>query len=266
MKVTDPKVVLHSSPDLARAWAKALGSLTERGVKEISPLIVNITGFEDGFPTEDPTIRSEVDHALEEAKAAKPTLCSIDTTANLIFPESLWLRYQAEGRDTFFAKYLKLVKRLEKRDRRNHKGTYFSRMLGKHQLQHVLDTWDQGTHRRSALQIAIFDPEKDHTKQPFLGFPCLDYVAFTPRSDSKTLSVTALYADQWIFDRGYGNYVGLCRLGRFVAQQMGLRFAQLTCIASCAQLGEAIGKEAARALANRFGGSQKEEASDAIHA
>jgi hypothetical protein len=40
-----------------------------------------------------------------------------------------------------------------------------------------------------------------------------------------------------VFDRGYGNYLGLCRLGSFMAGEMGLTFRQLTCVVSCAELG-----------------------------
>src|SRR5690606_32024341 len=121
---------------------------------------------------------------------------------------------RSSGRDAFFNRYTtKVLPRLKKRDQRNRKGTYFSRMIeyGEHavnQLGHVLDTWDANNHRRSALQLVIFDPKRDHTKEPFLGFPCLDYVAFTPDTKGGALSVTALYAEQYIFDRGYGNYLG----------------------------------------------------------
>lgn len=245
------------SPDVAVAWAKALRLVTKKGVDEVAPLIVNIGGFDDGFPEENQAIRKEADALLEAAKSKKETLCPIDTTANLIFPENLWLRYRNDGRKVFFDRYRgPLAKRLKKADQRNRKGTYFLRMIsygedGQDQLSHVLDAWDGGTHRRSALQVVVFDPNVDHTRQPFLGFPCLDYITFTPNTADKTLSMMALYADQWLVDRGYGNYLGLCRLGRFVAEQMKLRFAQLTCIASCAQIGDAVGKRETQALVDR---------------
>lgn len=248
---------LITSPDLAIAWGRALAKLANPGTEEIAPLVVVVAGFEGGFPTEHRLIVQELEAAFNKAKAAKPTLCAPDTTANSIFPENLWLRHRAAGRQTLFDQYIKILPRLQKRDRRNHKGTYFSRLIhygdsGVNQLSHVLETWNTGNHRRSALQTVIFDPTKDHTRQPFLGFPCLDYVTFTPNTQEKTLSITALYAEQYLFDRGYGNYLGLCRLGRFVAEQMGLQFAQLTCIASCAKLGEAIGKRDAQQLVQRI--------------
>lgn len=256
---------LVQSSDLAVAWGRGLAAVAKPGVDEVTPLVVNVAGFDGGFPGEHPQVRSRLDAALKAAVTTKDRVCSAETTANLIFPESLWLRYRASGRDVFFDNYLKLLPRLQKRDGRNRKGTYFSRLVshgktGTNQLRHVLDTWQSGNHRRSALQLVVFDPTVDHHRQPFLGFPCLDYVTFTPNTHDSTLSVTALYAEQYLFDRGYGNYLGLCRLARFVAHEMKLRFNQLTCIASCAKLGDAIKKREAQALVQTFGAALDQEA------
>lgn len=256
------ELVLVREPDLAVAWAKAFGQFARPGVSEIAPLVVNITDFGGGFPGENLSIRAEVDSALGGLQKSQ-NVCLPETTANTIFPENLWKLHRAKGRKTFLEKYETLLPRLQKRDRRNLKGTYFARMIsgaGGNQLAHVLDTWEAGCRRRSALQIVIFDPATDHSEQPFLGFPCLDYVTFTPNTSAKTLSVTAMYATQWIFDRAYGNYLGLCRLGRFVAEQMGLRFAQLTCVASFAKVGDALAsKKEVQALADRLAAHLKDK-------
>ena len=101
---------LVQSPDLAVAWGRALAAVASRGVDEVTPLVVNVAGFEGGFPSEHPGVRARLDAALKAAVTTKDTVCSADTTANLIFPESLWLRYRASGRDAFFDKYrLKLA-------------------------------------------------------------------------------------------------------------------------------------------------------------
>ena len=46
-----------------------------------------------------------------------------------------------------------------------------------------------------------------------------------------------MYATQDIVDKAYGNYVGLHRLGMFMAQEMGLKLDRLTCIATPAVRG-----------------------------
>ena len=35
-----------------------------------------------------------------------------------------------------------------------------------------------------------------------------------------------------MYERAYGNYLGLCRLGRFMAHEMGLTLSQIVCIAT----------------------------------
>jgi thymidylate synthase len=98
--------------------------------------------------------------------------------------------------------------------------------------------------RRSILQVAIFQPSLDHSNAALLGFPCLQHVTFAPTSDG--LNVNAFYAVQYIAERAYGNYLGLCRLGRFVAHVLGLSLATVTCVAGIAELD--IGKREARSL------------------
>ena len=126
---------------------------------------------------------------------------------------------------------------------RNRNGVYFQRLIsfgrdasgrnGKNQLEHIIETWQKCNRRRSALQAAVFDPLKDHTHQRRRGFPCLQQVAFAPIGNGN-MSVTGFYATQYIFERAYGNYLGLCHLGQFMAQEMNLRLDRVTCIASIA--------------------------------
>ena len=49
-------------------------------------------------------------------------------------------------------------------------------------------------------------------------------------------SVTGFYAIQYIFERAYGNYLGLCRLGHFMAHEMEPRLSKVICIATPAKL------------------------------
>ena len=41
-----------------------------------------------------------------------------------------------------------------------------------------------------------------------------------------------ILADVTSFERAYGNYLGLCHLGRFMAHEMGLTLSQVVCIAT----------------------------------
>ena len=124
---------------------------------------------------------------------------------------------------------------------RNKNGLYFQRLIpygwdedsgnSFNQLEHIIQTWHKGNHCRTALQAGLFDPHKDHTNQRQRGFPCLQQVSFAPCDDGG-LSITGYYATQYVVERAYGNYLGLCRLGRFMAHKMGLKLDQMVCIAT----------------------------------
>lgn len=234
--------------DLSTAWAGAFLALAQTGCQQLVPLVVNITG-QNGVIAEIPEVREALDARL----ASSDKLHSTATTSNLIFPEQLWRRHQASGRQEFFRRYREVVyPRLRRAHRQNAKGIYFQRMIsygpnGVDQLSHIIDTWLGGNHRRSAQQIVIFDPTVDHTNSPYMGFPCLDYVAFAADGQGG-LSMSALYANHYVFDRAYGNYLGLWHLGSFVAGQIGLEMRQLTCISGVAQLGSIDARDA-RSLA-----------------
>jgi hypothetical protein len=40
--------------------------------------------------------------------------------------------------------------------------------------------------------------------------------------------MNAFYATQQIFRKGYGNYLGLCRLAAFMAEEMGLKLSRVS--------------------------------------
>jgi len=68
------------------------------------------------------------------------------------------------------------------------------------------------------------------------GFPCLQQVAFVPEPHAGTLHVIGFYPLQYIFERAYGNYLGLIQLGRFMAHEMQLSLTAMTCVSAIAQL------------------------------
>ena len=222
--------------NISVAWAKAFIRVVDLG--EIAPLTVVIRGFRDGEPMEVAQIRQRLDEALMADK--KPLSC--DKVANTIFPISLW--NPRKKRQKFYERYLRIMPRVLK-DPRNRYGVYFQRLIAfgykagregsVNQLEHIIQTWHMGNHRRTALQAAVFDPHRDHTHQRQRGFPCLQQVTFAQQGSSG-MAVTGFYATQYIFRRAYGNYLGLCRLGHFMAKEMKRQLTQVTCIASPAKL------------------------------
>lgn len=239
-----------SSPSVSTAWAQAFSACATSSTGEVAPLVADIGGFDD-VPLEDPSVRALADKWLSETNGK-----AISTTASLIFPERSWLYHRDQGAKPFFQYYMNAYfPRLKDADSLNAKGTYFHRMVcygsqELNQLDRLLDAYKAGLRRRSAFQLVIFDPGKDHSRSKRLGFPCLDYVAFSPSKDG-SLSMTAMYAMQYIHDRGYGNYLGLCGLGRFIAAELGLTFRRLTSVAAVARLGS-VNRTRAREMASEL--------------
>lgn len=227
--------------NLSLAWARAFLTLMKPGVSKMNSLIVTITGFQDGIPEEIPTIRNSLDTFLVQNEEYP-----VHTTANTIFPQSQW--NPNKGRNHLYERYLHIAPRLKRFDSSNKYGLYFRRLIsfgaerspsgkGFNQLEHIISTYTKGNHRPSALQASILDPFVDHTDQRQRGFPCLQQVAFVPDPDTQSLCVIGFYPTQYIIDRAYGNYLGLSRLGHFVAHELGLELTRITCMVGVAERG-----------------------------
>jgi len=228
--------LLIDEPSISHAWAKAILHVLAHPGKTISPLIVSITGFNDNSISEDPEFRAAVDAALEETNEQSP-----HTVANTIFPESIW-RLARGDRQRFYEIYLQSFPRFQAlAKRQNRRGLYFERLIrwlpdGKrNQLEWIVEQYSKNHGvRRSALQACLFDPERDHIPDAQLGFPCLQQVSFVPQG--KNLVMNAFYAKQSLFQKAYGNYLGLCRLGAFMARQMGLTLERVNVTVGVAEL------------------------------
>lgn len=237
------RLVTIEEDNLSVAWSKAFLEVLRAG--EVAPLVVVVNNLGNIDPPEVSPIRRALDAALQ----VQGNGLDCHQVANTIFPVSLW--NPNSSRDVLFERYSKILSRIRSHQG-NHHGVYFQRLMaygcdsnmrgGRNQLDHVISTWRSGNHRRTALQAAIMDPASDHTNQRRRGFPCLQQVAFAPIGTDR-LAVTGFYATQYMFERAYGNYLGLCRLGRFMAHEMGLTLSRMVCIATPAKLGGSSKRE-----------------------
>ena len=82
--------------------------------------------------------------------------------------------------------------------------------------------------QRLSIPAAITRPARNS------AFPCLQLVTFVPTSAG--LTVNAVYATQQIFDKAYGNYLGLAQLGAFMAHEMDMPLARLNVNVGVAKL------------------------------
>ena len=233
-----PEPVMINDCNLSRAWSRLLLRVLNHAGTEVSPLVLSVTGFEENRSArEDSAVRQALDQLLEH----KGQL-SVEDVAFTIFPQRVW-KLSRGDRHRFFALYRKTFPRWRALNRRaNGRGMYFERMVmyGRgpcdgNQLEWILSQYgSRRSVRRSMLQATIFDPGRDHVANAQLGFPCLQQVSFarTPAG----LVVNAFYATQQIFDKAYGNYLGLVRLGAFMAREMNMRLARLNVMVGIAKL------------------------------
>ena len=167
---------------------------------------------------------------------------SVENVAFTIFPQRYWEMSRGD-RNRLFEQYRKTFPRLQAMNRKaNSCGLYFERMMmygrgpcNGNQLEWILSQYNsrKGV-RRSMLQATTFDPGRDHVTSAQLGFPCLQQVSFEPTPVG--LVTNAFYATQQIFDKAYGNYLGLSQLGAVMAHEMGIRLARLNVMVGVAKL------------------------------
>jgi len=230
--------LILADDNLSFAWARAfMHAMTHPGSK-ISPLIISITAFdENGAPQEDPMIRSALDIFLSK----HPRMNSVKVTAFTIFPQQYWAIARGNRQD-FYRICFDAIPRIKRRDSRNRKGIYFERLFqfgpkpcpcDGNQIEFIIENYRKGV-RASMMQAVTFDPARDQSRTALLGFPCLQSVSFV--ATEAGLVVNATYPTQYLVERAYGNFLGISQLGAFVAQNIGLRLAQVNIFAGVESL------------------------------
>ena len=223
--------------NLSHAWSRAFLHIIDHPGKEVSPLLITLTGFTNSMPKEDQAIRDALDNCLKINNEQ-----SVHTVANTIFPASYWQRSN-HNRNKLFNTYLENFPRIQAlAPKKNKRGLYFERLIAYgsgpnngNQLEYIISQYKSRTGvRRSMFQASIFDPARDHVIDPRIPFPCLQHVSFIPQN--KSLIMNAFYATQLLFNKAYGNYLGLCKLGDFMAHEMGLTFERTNCFVGVAKM------------------------------
>lgn len=248
--MSEPAMYSEREPSLATAWARSFLEMSRSPGRELSPFLVSIAADANGQPVEDLDMRHALDACLEES-VQQP----VDTVAKTIFPQAMWRR-AAGDRQKLYKSYLEsLTDFVSMAPTLNNHGLYFARLIGYgtnpkngEPEAHLKGLLEQGGNQiefiinackpkamRMALQASVYDPVRDQTDAR-QGFPCLQHIAFVPDFTRQTLSLNAFYAMQLLFVKAYGNWLGLMRLGAFVANQTNLRFERLNCFTGIQKL------------------------------
>ncbi len=226
--MTSCPLIIHA-PTITEAWIEVLEKSVIRGSPTYAPLLILIE------PTN--LVKNFVDdsiHAILNQALISHGKWKLETSANTIFPYNLWSR--CANPTELYSRYMRIFPRLKRSHPSNNYGTYFSRMIAYpsksgtiNQLDHLVKAWSSNVRRSSAYQVNIFDPVTDHTLQPLRGFPCLQHVSFSYLGNGEFATV-AIYPSEYIFDRAYGNYLGILRLSQFMGDQLNLRLVRITFI------------------------------------
>jgi len=248
---TNAPLVFRDS-NLSRAWARMFLAMVRSPRVNGPPAMITLDIASPEGPAEDGFLRTTLEHYLRKSGKV-----SIEDNAAMIFPYRPWLHLGKPACKDLYAFYWRMDERASNRTTRNQYGTYFGRMIeytgikkGEavtiNQIDHILRRWNHrkaqsSRPRASELQLACFDPAKDHSGQALRGFPCLQQVSLTYEGDK--LALSAFYPTQYILHRGYGNYLGLCRLGLFFAHEMGLTLGRVDCFVGSPRLGDKVRKQ-----------------------
>jgi hypothetical protein len=245
--------------DLATAWAKAYRVMRKCTKRELSPFAVTIhnpAGIVIPDSLQHPMVRA-LDACLATSGKGYQ---SVELVAATIFPDRTW-KLCGGDRHEFYREAMRNLRTYAKWEpKKNRCGMYFGRLFGfgidhrtgkslgyksgkamreagGNQVEHLIRQLKKSVKTgrsvaRMQLQAATFDPMRDMTTSGQPSFPCMQHIAFNTNIKSRSLELTAFYATQQLYVKAYGNWLGLCRLGAFIAEESGLTLTRFTCFAN----------------------------------
>ena len=229
---------LIEKANLSEAWLAALATTLEQGGKGTNMLVTIAT------PTaEIKKVRNQINHLLKQHSHP-----DVEEVANTIFPEELYLPKLGEKAQAHLYERYLLAWPVLRRQKANQSGTYFHRLIAWpsregepiNQLEYTIAKLRTPGNFSSTYELGFEDPEVDHgnlaiyaperDRKRRMGFPCLSHISFT-RTNNR-LDMSAMYRNQHLVRKAYGNYLGLSRLQHFVCQEAGLEVGELLCVAT----------------------------------
>lgn len=119
----------------------------------------------------------------------------------------------------------------------NQHGTYFGRIVAyprdgeetdladqlNETVQKLIEEQVNGTNKSSRFEINVYS-ERHDGRRPW-GFPCLAHLSVHMHEGA--LHMQAVYRNEFIVQRGYGNFLGVAELQAFIARSVGLDVGEL---------------------------------------
>ncbi len=197
---------------------------------------------------EDPGVRRALDRIL-----ARHDCYSVQTVANTIFPAALYHPHLGEEARPRLYELHQDAMRYHRREFPHDADTYFNRLVSYpgpagttyNQLEYVVNRLAKQirgrTPQSSAYELGLSEPNSDGLRvqvpgkdRNLRGFPCLSHISLT--LERPRLHLAAIYRNQSFITRAYGNYLGLARLGEFIATEIGAVLGEVLCVATHADV------------------------------
>lgn len=232
--------ILVGGPTLSHAWLEALQVTLEAEDGKATNVIASWPGIQEVEKAR--TVLDDFVDSRPEGRKSWPRW-PVETVANTIFPIDLYDQDLDDAISCFSELYLegRTISRLVSPE-----GEYCERLVdwggpdGKRVNQLHLVAEKLRSYRRNHLssvyEVAVEDPCLDLRAQmpgrnndPY-GFPCLSHISLTV-VDS-TLHLTAMYRNQHLVRKAYGNYLGLSRLAWALADHADLELGEIVVVAT----------------------------------
>ncbi len=248
-----------SGHDITSVWIRAIELLINRPDAEAFNLAVRIQKpTEESIPG-----RKIIDNFLENnVKGCQ--LGQIEMVAQTVFPYGFLYSCKnpnnPENRQDFYNEYMKNSKVIRAN---NPRGTYFQRLINwpywdsketkVNQLENIIkkinnekssrvvyeSTFCSPANSENSYDTTLYNPENDKNFVMRMNFPCLSHISIKPEMpnyQAGKIHMTAMYRSHYFGCRAYGNYLGLGKLLKFIADSTNREVGELFCVSSLAKI------------------------------
>lgn len=224
---------------ISEAWLDAITLLHRSGGNRKA---VHLVARIRNPTTEVPEIRAEADRLIDEGP---DTLTAVDTTRNTIFPAS-WARRNPEPED--LAAYYRDRYGDLKRFQHNEKGTYFGRVVAYPRADGTVGDQLTETVRKLRQELAVRGPKSsryeiniysEYKDTGPMSFPCLAHISVHLHDGA--LHMQAVYRNEYLIGRAYGNFLGLGQLLEYMANAAEVAVGELLMTINHAELDGNVG-------------------------
>ncbi len=245
-----------AAPNFSEGWLDAVRLLHTSAGRKAVHLVVRIAD-----PTrEDRAIRLAAEELIDgwNAGRSRPQdeMEQIESTRNTIFPASYARR--TPSLEELAAYYRKRYTKAGLLGfPRNSRGTYFGRMVAyprgdetepgdqlSSTLRKLRQELETGSNKSSRYEISIYNERVDRSP---MSFPCLAHISL--HLHEHQLHMQAVYRNEFLIGRAYGNYLGLAQLQAYIATAAGVGVGELLITAGHVELDghrQAVGAMLAR--------------------